>query len=361
MTLCARVQHAWTQFTAKQRRFFRLRLKHTPQAQDRIRYQIIYALVQHQAPSQVAKILNCSLSLVYKVAHRFLQDGESGLVDRREDNGPEPVPWHFHYYLRQAVAKTPAAYGFHRPTWTLELLIQALAQKTGRTVSPSTMSRLLKENDIVRKRPKPYVKCPWPNARKAKRLKELQKLREKLPAKEVLLFGDEVDIHLNPKIGPDYMLRGQQKKVRTPGKNVKNYVAGGLEVRTGKLVWEEWENKSSDLFIVFLWKVAAAFPRAKKIHLIVDNYKIHKSKRTEFALEALKHRIVLHFLPPYSPDDNKIERLWEDLHNNVTRNHRCRTMKRLMGEVRWYLQQRAAQLEAEYREQEKERQKRKVA
>ena len=31
--------------------------------------------------------------------------------------------------------------------------------------------------------------------------------------------------------------------------------------------------------------------------------------------------MVLHFLPPYCPDHNRIERLWKDLHDNVTRNH----------------------------------------
>ena len=43
----------------------------------------------------------------------------------------------------------------------------------------------------------------------------------KLPANLVLV----PDIHLNPKIGPDYMLRGTQKWVLTPGKNRKRYLA----------------------------------------------------------------------------------------------------------------------------------------
>ncbi len=361
MRLPAHVQQVWANFSRKQRRLFRLRLKNTPQAADRLRYQIIYALVQNQPPRLIAQLLVCSLSLVYKVADRFLHDGESGLVDRREDNGPEPVPWVYHWWVRQVVAKSPQDFGYHRPTWTLELLIEVLAQKTGRRISPSTMSRVLKENGIGRKRPKPYVQCPWPSAKKRRRLQALHRLQARLPANEVLLYADEVDIHLNPKIGPDYMLPGQQKRVRTPGKNEKNYVAGGLEVRTGKLVWVEWANKSSDLFIVFLWEVAKAFPQARKIHLIVDNYKVHKSKRTQIALEALKGRVELHFLPPYSPDDNRIERFWEDLHNNVTRNHRCRTMKKLMAEVRWYLQKRAIELEEEYRKVEAESKKEKVA
>jgi transposase len=51
-------------------------------------------------------------------------------------------------------------------------------------------------------------------------------------------------------------------------------------------------------------------------------------------------RVQLHFLPPYCPDHNRIERLWKDLHDNVTRNHRCSTMDQLMQHVHDYLTQR---------------------
>ena len=40
---------------------------------------------------------------------------------------------------------------------------------------------------------------------------------------------------------------------------------------------------------------------------------------------------------PYCPDDNKIERVWLDLHANVTRNHRCGDMEGLMRNVIAYL------------------------
>jgi transposase len=42
---------------------------------------------------------------------------------------------------------------------------------------------------------------------------------------------------------------------------------------------------------------------------------------------------VLHFLPPYCPDDNRIERVWLDLHANVTRNHSCKSIEELMLHV----------------------------
>ena len=58
------------------------------------------------------------------------------------------------------------------------------------------------------------------------------------------------------------------------------------------------------------------------------------------ALSHFASRVRLHFLPPYSPDENAIERVWQDLHANVTRNHRCPTMTTLMHEVRYYLRKR---------------------
>lgn len=37
------------------------------------------------------------------------------------------------------------------------------------------------------------------------------------------VYEDQVDIHLNPKIGLDQMVRGQQKEVETPEQSEKRY------------------------------------------------------------------------------------------------------------------------------------------
>ena len=147
------------------------------------------------------------------------------------------------------------------------------------------------------------------------------------------LEEDQVDIHLNPKPGPDWMPRGVQKRVRTPGKNQKRYLAGALNLSTGLVVWVEDERKRSQLFIDLIDAIARRYRRCRKIHLILDNYSIHTSRITLAALERHKGRVVLHFLLPFNSDENPIEGLWRDLHANVTRNHRCRTIEQLMGEV----------------------------
>ena len=164
------------------------------------------------------------------------------------------------------------------------------------------------------------------------------------PRNERFFYEDEVDVHLNPKIGPDWMVEGQQKEVLTPGQNEKRYLAGALDVQTGRLIWVEGERKTSYLFLALLDRLRQRFPRARRLHLILDNYRIHKSEIVHAALAGyLAGKIELHFLPPYCPDHNKIERVWQDLHANVTRNHRQPTMDKLMEDVRYYLRKRNQQ------------------
>ncbi len=76
-------------------------------------------------------------------------------------------------------------------------------------------------------------------------------------------------------------------------------------------------------------------PKARHIHLVLDNYSIHSSRRLQVYLKKHGDLFQLHFLPPYCPDHNKIERLWRELHANVTRNHRHPTIEGLMCDGVW--------------------------
>jgi transposase len=319
----------------------------------RLRCTIVLNLVRGESTEKMSQILGCSVSQVYRIAWRFVEEGEIGLADRREDNGETKVDESYQAELLRLVAEDcPQDHGYRRPTWTQELLLLVMEETTGIRISQSRMSRLLRELEIRLGRPKPVVGCPWNKARRTRRLRELERLIETLPKGEVVVYVDEVDIDLNPKIGPDYMLRGTQKMVLTPGKNQKHYLAGALNPKTGMLTWVEWDRKDSDLFILQLWHlVGRDYPNAKCIHIILDNYSIHSSRRTQIALASLGNRVRLHFLPPYCPDHNRIERVWRDLHDNVTRNHRCHTLDELMAEVRAYLETRRRALRHEYAKQ----------
>ena len=128
-----------------------------------------------------------------------------------------------------------------------------------------------------------------------------------------------------------------RKEVSTPGQNRKHYIAGAYVPSTDELVFVDGPRKNSDLFIALLHKLAARYAKRGTVHLVVDNYIIHKSKKTQRAIAKLDGKVVLHFLPPYCPDANPIERVWWDLHAHVTRNHTHADIEALMDAVSTYL------------------------
>lgn len=325
------------------------KLRECKDAKLKVRYLIVVNLVSGRLPRDTAKVLGVSISTVYRVAGRFRQHGEAGLVDRREENGENKLDEKYLTTLYELVASSPQEHGWKRPTWTRESLMETMRKKTGVKIHVATMSRALKLIGARRGRPKPIVHCPWSKSSKNRRLRKIRQLLENLPDDEVAVYEDEVDIHLNPKIGLDWMVCGQQKEVVTPGQNEKRYLAGAQNAKTGELIVVEGDSKNSLLFILLLWELVQRYPQAKKIHVILDNYSIHHTEQVKLSLDTPEgRRIELHFLPPYCPDDNKIERTWQDLHAEVTRNHTCSDMNELMRHVRSFLRRHNQEKQIEY-------------
>ena len=163
------------------------------------------------------------------------------------------------------------------------------------------------------------------------KLRKIRALLRDLPPDEVAFFMDEVDINTNPKIGAMWMPRGQQAVVQTPGVNTKRYLAGSMHWRTGELILSEAGcQRNADLFLRHLDDLRRRFRRYRRIHVICDNALFHKPERCRKVREYLAQwgdRIVLHFLPTYAPETNPIERVWWHLHEEITRNHRCRNIE----------------------------------
>lgn len=119
--------------------------------------------------------------------------------------------------------------------------------------------------------------------------------------------------------------------VVTPGNNVKRYLAGSLHWRTGKLlVSSPSTQRNADLFVQHLDDLRCRLRGYRRIHVICDNAKFHDCGKVEKFLARWGHRIVVHFLPTYAPKTNPIERVWWHLHEEITRNHRCKTIDELV-------------------------------
>src|SRR5262249_51260395 len=178
----------------------------------RCRCKVVFALVRGKAPTRIVEGGLCAKSQVYRVAGRSLAGGLAGLADRREDNGRPKITPAYQAELLRLVDHSPQEFGYRRPTSTQELLLLVLAEGAEVVIGAATMSRLLGRMGVGLRRPKPVVKCPWKAARRRRRLQQIERLVMHLPADEVVLYVDEVDIHLNPKVGPDRMMRARRER-----------------------------------------------------------------------------------------------------------------------------------------------------
>ncbi len=297
---------------------------------------LIAMLMLHQGMTvtDVARLLCAARSSVGRWINWFTLHGVEGLKSLRPGRAPRWPVADILQLLPLLVQRSPKDFGWLRSRWSTELLALVINRLFDVTLHRSTLHRYLRQADMVWRRAAPTLKIKDPHYEE-KRLVIDQALAQEQTAHPVF-YQDEVDIDLNPKIGADWMPKGQQKRIATPGQNQKHYLAGALHSGTGRVHYVSGSSKSSDLFISLLETLRRTYRRAKTITLVADKYIIHKSRKVERWLEE-NPKFRLLFLPMYSPWLNPIERLWLSLHETITRNHQCRYMWQLLKQVAQFM------------------------
>ena len=84
---------------------------------------------------------------------------------------------------------------------------------------------------------------------------------------------------------------------------------GSINLETMRVTIESYETINSQAMEEHFKKLREKYPKAPKIHLILDRGPYNISTQTKEA--AKKYGVVLHYLPPYSPNLNPSERPME--------------------------------------------------
>jgi putative transposase len=311
-------------------------------SQVRLRAHIVLLLSEGRPWSLIAAMLFCSTATIARWKDRFESGGVEALLEENRGRCSLLGGWALIVVL-WAKGCTPRTFGYFRSRWCCATLALALRDCHGVKVSAETIRRWLHDRQMVWRRPRP-VPGPTDDQRQWK-LRKIRELLRDLPADEAAVFQDEVDINLNPDIGCMWMQRGEQATVVTPGSNVKRYLSGSMSWRSGELVVTEGTARNARLFVAHLADLRRRFRHYKKVHVICDNARFHTIKGSRLVrkyLEAHRDRFELHYLPAYSPQDNPIERVWWHLHEEITRNHKCRSIQELLDLTMDWLNQRGA-------------------
>ena len=318
-----------------QRRRMQTMLRKTKSRVEALRCRIMLLLHERAPVVEVAQMVGWVRTTVYRTVYRFEALDEASLVDRRTTGGAEKVTTQMEEQLLSYLDAVPPDYGWQRRSWSLELLSRQLEGGCGVKLSWSTIYRVLVSQGCRRGRPRPGLRMPVLGRRQI--LEKIAKRVASGSSREEVFYQDEADLHLNPKIGTTDIKRAHQPVVLTPGKTLKRYIFGALNARTGPIVSGVVAHNNAAMFVEFFKYLSTTYRRARRLHLVLDNYIIHKAGVVKRYLESTNGRFVLHFLPPYSPNHNVIERLWKQMHDPVTRSHRHRHMDTLVAAVRCFL------------------------
>jgi putative transposase len=314
-------------------------LRKQPDPQVRLRAHIILLLADGHAWTLIAAVLYCSSATIARWNQRFLDGRVRALLGGTLGTPPRLQSQWRERVLAWVTQATPRAFGFFRSRWTSALLALLLWREEHVRVSGETVRRWLHQDDWVWRRPRPVLQRRDPQY--AEKLEGLRQLLLTLPDDETVVFEDEVDLQLNPKIGCQWMRKGQQAEVVTPGDNDKCYAAGSLHWRTGKLFLTRGAKRDGGLFVRHLHELRQRLRGYRKIHVICDNAKFHYDCWAVWEFVArYGERVVLHFLPKYAPKLNPIERVWWVLHEQITRNHQCQSLQELVELVLSWLTER---------------------
>ena len=305
-------------------------------------FHILLLCAAQRSPTEIAAVLFCSRSTVYRVVAAYRAGQWDDLT---EEDGSEPAAsWRARRLsptLRRSVLAilrcAPRACGWCRTRWSCATVALELFVRRRIPVSGETVRRWLHELGWEWKRAKLRAKDDDPE-----RVEKLARIRlafEELRVGVALFFADELDIDLLPKVGSQWMPKGEQVEVLTPGTNEERDLAGALDIATGRITHCVWYRKQTGLFLELLDTLDRTHPAPLFTHLtvVVDNAKLHKAKKVQQWLTAHPRFEVL-YLPTYCPDANPIERAFGDVHDKCTRNHTRKRIWSLVQDVKQHLQ-----------------------
>ena len=160
---------------------------------------------------------------------------------------------------------------------------------------------------------------------------------KKAPDKEQaeIHWGDEMGIRSDHQSGRTWGIKGKTPIVSSTGQRFSCHMISTITNR-GTLRFMIFQKRfTTEVFIEFLRRLVRSVKH--KVYLIVDNHSVHRAARVRKWLERHDDKIVVFYLPPYSPEPNPEECLNNDIKNNASQTRRLNSKKELQENVRYYL------------------------
>lgn len=265
----------------------------------------------HEKPSEVMKSLGLCRTTIYRWLRAYRLGGSEALQSSKA-SGPEPkLTEKQKVQVRQWVlGKDPRQYGFDFGLWTRSIVSALIKSRMGITLGLTAVGRLLASLNITPQKPLRRAYERDPEAVQAWLTNTYPKLRRRARRLgATIFFLDEAGFSSEPSLGKTYGLKGQTPVVQTTGQRQKVSAISAVSAKGGfwSQVYTGMFNASR--FVQFLKDFRKG--GRGKVFLVVDGHPSHHAKLVKKYVEETKGMLELHFIPPYAPDLNPDEFVWQ--------------------------------------------------
>jgi transposase len=264
-----------------------------------------------ESPRAVIESMGLYRTTIYRWLDTYERQGYEGLKGTKSD-GPEPKlnEKQCQQIRKWILGKDPRQFGFDFGLWTRSIVRALIKERFGVEVSLATVGGILSRLNITPQRPLRRAYERDPEAVEHWIEQEYPQLRKRAKSHGAsIFFLDEAGFSSEPNLGRTYGAKGQTPVVRTTGQRQKVNAISAVNAKgafwcaiyTGKL--------NAETFVAFLKDFLNG--RRNKVFLVVDGHPSHRAKIVQQFVQSTEGRLELHFLPPYAPDLNPDEFVWQ--------------------------------------------------
>lgn len=276
---------------------------------DRIR--VILLLARGWSPTKIAEALFLDPSTIHRYRASYLEggleqliyDGFMGRKSKLTDNEKSQLA----LFLKE------------NPPQTTKEVLQLVKKRFGITYSVSGINTVLHNLGFNYKKPK-SVSAKRNYIAQEEFVENLEVLRENLDDGEKIFFADAVHPEMNAHPQYGWFPSGERAEVLGSASKIRHNVIGALNIDDLDSSFRSYDRINKSTVIDFLKYFERRHNHLSKIYLVVDNAQYFVSNKVRSFLKQSNSKVVLIFLPPYSPNLNPIERLWKYLHKKVLNN-----------------------------------------
>jgi transposase len=160
----------------------------------------------------------------------------------------------------------------------------------------------------------------------------------------VIVFEDEASFRQTPTLHATWSRRGHQPQIPTRGERNTQKIFGAVRLDNAQFTYLHQEDYFAwETYLAFVDQVLLPtfYRRGHRIYLIQDNASYHKKQETYDYFAQHRRYLEVFQLPPYCPQLNAQERIWNYTRKHATHNRffespreLCRTLFRTFDQVR---------------------------